>query len=162
MTLTTKEILLARLPRTEGRKARPYKDIVGKWTVGVGHNISDKGLPGYAVEDLLNFGQLTDKSIDRLLADDVDEVLRDTSTIKCFDALTNARKSVLADMVFNMGLGSVLGFVNTLNFISQGKFSEAADQMLKSKWAEQVGNRAIELAKIMRDGEIKSPSSLVG
>lgn len=158
---TAKEILMARLPRTEGRRSKPYKDTVGKWTIGVGHNISDLGLPNYCVVDLIEFQALRDVSIDKLLAEDLDRTLREAQAIPVFKNLNEARQSVLADMVFNIGLPSVLGFVNTLGLIGQGKFSEAGDQMLRSKWAEQVGNRAIELARIMRDGEVKSTTGLV-
>lgn len=158
---TTKELLQARLPRTEGRCLKPYKDTVGKWTVGVGHNISDNGLAGRYVASLLEIGQLTDQLTADLLAEDLDKVFVDCKAIPAYRGLDPARQSVIADMVFNMGLGAVLNFVNTLSFIQKGDFQSAAAQMLKSKWAEQVGNRAVELARIMSSGEIKSPKSLV-
>jgi lysozyme len=161
MNLTTKELLAARLPRTEGRRAKPYKDTVGKWTVGVGHNVTDNGLPGYAVVELIEHGSLSDNSIDRLLGEDIDKALKDAGAIPVFKTLDPVRQSVLADMVFNMGLGSVLGFQNTLACIARADWENAAKNMLKSKWAEQVGNRAVELAELMRSGQIKSPKALV-
>jgi len=160
-SITTKELLLARLPRTEGRRLKPYRDTVGKWTVGVGHNITDNGLPPNMVVAIIEFGQLTDDMVNDLLGQDVDRVLKDCAAIPVFRQLDIVRQSVLADMVFNMGLGSVLGFVNTLSFISQGRYSEAAEQMLKSKWAEQVGNRAIELAGLMRSGQVNTVKRVV-
>lgn len=158
---TTKALLLARLPRTEGRRAKPYRDTVGKWTVGVGHNISSRGLPNYAVVDLIELNALTDQSIDKLLGEDIDLVLRECATIPVFKTLDVARQSVLADMVFNMGIGVVLGFVNTLSYIGRADWDNAARNMLRSQWAEQVGNRAIELAEIMRSGQIKNPQGVV-
>jgi lysozyme len=152
---------MARLPRSEGRRATPYKDTVGKWTVGVGHNISDKGLPGYACVDLITQGSLSDENIDKLLSDDLADVLRDCNAIPVYKTLNPVRQSVLADMVFNMGLGSVLGFQNTLAFIGKGDWKNAAANMLKSKWAEQVGSRANELARLMETGEVKSVKTVV-
>lgn len=161
MTLTTKDLLKARLPRSEGRRAKPYKDTVGKWTVGVGHNISDKGLPGFAVVELIEQGALSDQSVDKLLDMDVEDTLRDCGAIPVFKTLNVVRQSVLADMVFNMGLGSVLGFQNTLSFMAKGDWKNAAQNMLKSKWAEQVGRRAWELANLMERGEINPVKQVV-
>jgi lysozyme len=161
MTLTTKELLLARLPRTEGRRRKPYKDTVGKWTVGVGHNISDRGLPGYAVVELIEKQELSDETISRILSDDIDKVLVDCNAIPVFKNLNVVRQSVLADMVFNMGLGTVLQFQNTLSYVAKGDWKNAATNMLKSKWAGQVGNRANELARLMETGEVKSVKTVV-
>jgi len=36
--------------------------------------------------------------------------------------------------------------------IKEGNFDSAADSMLNSLWAKQTKGRAVELAKIMREG----------
>jgi lysozyme len=41
--------------------------------------------------------------------------------------------------------------------IEADDFEEAAAQMLSSKWAEQVKQRAVELAEIMRHGQEETP-----
>lgn len=161
MALTTRDILLARLPRTEGRTTKPYKDTEGNWTVGVGHNISAKGLPAAAVVELIEKGCISDASVQSILDLDIKEALKNCQMIVVFNGLDEPRKSVLADMVFNMGVNSVLGFVNTLMYIGRGDWKSASAQMLNSKWAEQVGSRAIELAGIINSGEIKSAKSVV-
>jgi lysozyme len=43
-------------------------------------------------------------------------------------------------------------FKNTLAFIGSGDFERAANGMLASRWAKQVGRRAIELSELMRKG----------
>lgn len=161
MGLTTKDILLARLPRSEGRTGKPYKDNVGKWTVGVGHNISANGLPAPMVVEILEVGGISDGSIVTLLNLDVDKAIKDASAIGVYQNLDIPRQSVLADMVFNMGLASVLNFVNTLGYLARSDWDNASRQMLESKWANEVGGRAIELAGIIKSGEIKSAKSLV-
>jgi lysozyme len=51
-----------------------------------------------------------------------------------------------------LGINGLLGFKNTLEFIKAGDWERAANGMLASKWAKQVGMRAIELSELMRKG----------
>jgi len=44
-----------------------------------------------------------------------------------------------------------MGFKNTLALISQGMYKEAAIEMLNSNWAVQVGQRALTLARMLKD-----------
>jgi len=67
--------------------------------------------------------------------------------------LNEARARVIMNMVFNMGIQSVLGFKKMWAAIYEGNFNKAADEMMDSKWASQVGGRAEELAGIMRRGQ---------
>ena len=60
-------------------------------------------------------------------------------------------------MVFNMGLGrpgvsGLLSFRNTLELIKNGDYAAASKGMLASKWAKQVKNRALRLARQMDAG----------
>lgn len=63
-------------------------------------------------------------------------------------------KTVLINMAFNMGLKGLLGFKNTLKFISQKNYEQAARNMSQSLWAKQVGRRATELMERMRTQKI--------
>ena len=56
-------------------------------------------------------------------------------------------------MAFNMGIGGLLGFRKFLAELQDRHFEAAAKEMLDSRWAEQVGRRAEELAQIVRTGE---------
>ncbi|OPZ48986.1 MAG: hypothetical protein BWY95_00416 [Bacteroidetes bacterium ADurb.BinA104] len=56
-------------------------------------------------------------------------------------------------MCFNLGIKGLLEFKNTLTFIAAGDWERAANGMLASKWAKQVGKRAIELSELMRKGK---------
>ena len=52
-------------------------------------------------------------------------------------------------MAFNLGVEGLLKFQNTLAFVEHGQYKEASKEMLNSLWAEQVGDRAKELAQMM-------------
>jgi len=74
------------------------------------------------------------------------------------ERLDAARRRVLQNMAFNLGVGTpggtkgLLGFRNTLGMIERGEYARAADGMLASLWAKQVGQRAVRLANTMRTG----------
>lgn len=135
--------LYAQLNTDEGRKRKPYRDIVGKLSIGVGRNLDDVGV--------------SDDEIDLMLKNDVQRAVNLLDkNIPWWSDLSEARQQVLANMCLNMGWGDgrsgLSSFINTLACIKAGQYSNAADNMLMSKWAAQVGDRAIRLAKMMRDG----------
>lgn len=141
------EILLKELRRDEGVRNTPYRDTVGVWTVGVGHNMEAKPLP-----TLWKF-PLSDDQIDRLLAGDLADVFEDLDrNLPWWRKLTYARQRVLVNMGFNLGIKGLLGFSNTLKHIQAGNYIQASTGMLASKWARQVHGRANRLAEMMRDG----------
>ena len=140
------EQLTAQLRRDEGTKAAAYNDSLGFLTIGVGRLI-DSRKPGA--------GLLPDE-IDYLLRNDInDRVQALTKALPWFWALDEARQGVLLNMAFQLGTDGLLGFKSTLALIAAGKYAEAAEQMLKSKWATQTPARAKRLAEQMKTGEWK-------
>ncbi|MDD5536784.1 MAG: hypothetical protein PHS36_06375, partial [Candidatus Cloacimonetes bacterium] len=77
------------------------------------------------------------------------------------------RKSVLLNMCISipqsrfaslrepcyLGINGLLGFKHTLAFVKAGDWERAANNMLVSRWAKQVGRRAIEPSELMRKGK---------
>jgi lysozyme len=125
----------------EGLRLHPYKCTAGKVTIGVGRNLDDRGITQSEAMDMLQH--------------DIDECALDCVLIvgqSVWDKLSDARQRVLVDMRFNLGPRGLRSFARTLTAISQGRYSDAAEHMLGSKWAGQVGPRATRLAKMMRDG----------
>jgi len=123
----------------EGLRLKPYKCTAGKVTIGVGRNLDDKGI--------------TQAEAFALLENDIDEVCRELDQVwPWWRQMTDPRQQVLADMCFNLGLGRLKGFVNTIGFMKAGEYDKAADGMLASLWASQVGTRAQRLARMMREG----------
>lgn len=112
-----------------------------------------KGNPTIAIGRLLT-KPMSRAARDFLFNEDVDEAIAGLDRwLPWWKKLDEVRQRVLVDMVFNMGIHGVLGFPQTLESIEFGSYAKAADQMLESKWAKQVGNRATVLAQMMRSGK---------
>lgn len=124
----------------EGLKLKPYKCTAGKLTIGYGRNLEDRGI--------------TREEADYLLQNDIE-----LATAQCqhefdfFDRLGEVRQAVLIDMCVNLGIAGLSKFVRTISLIKQGQYEMASDGMLQSLWAKQVGQRAVELATMMRTGK---------
>jgi lysozyme len=96
---------------------------------------------------------LSDKAIAFLLTEDYEEALDGLFIhLPWFAGLDEARQMVLIDMTFNLGIAGLLKFTNTLRSIEEGRWHDASIQMLASRWAKQVGARAVDLAKVMATG----------
>lgn len=133
--------LIAQLSIDEGRRSKVYTDTVGKLTVGVGRNISDR--------------PFSDDEIDLMLSNDITIVEKELDRkLPWWRQMNDARQNVLANMAFNMGLPTLQSFVNTLKAMQEARYDDAAAGMLKSRWAAQVGSRAVRLAMVMRTGEL--------
>ena len=88
-----------------------------------------------------------------LLGADIDKVQAQLDlSLPWWREMSESRQRVLANMRFNLGLNKLLGFANTLAAMKQGRYADAADGMMNSRWAEQVGARAQRLATMMREG----------
>lgn len=132
--------LIDQLKRDEGIRFKPYKDSVGKLTIGIGRNLDDVGINELEAEWLLSH------DIDRAQSTLYEH-------LPWAKDLDEARRAVLLNMTFNMGIFGLMQFKRTLQSIQDGRYEDAADQMLESKWAEQVGPRAHRLAMQMKSGE---------
>ena len=139
-----KRELIAQLKVDEGVESCAYQDHLGFWTIGVGRLI-DKRKPGAG---------LRPSEIDFLLQNDVDDRIDQlTRRLPWFQNLDDARKGVLLNMAFQMGVEGLLGFKNTLALIEAGNYAKAAENMLLSKWAQQTPNRAKKMARQMETGK---------
>jgi lysozyme len=132
-------LMRAQLIRHEGMRLRPYRDTVGKMTIGVGRNLDDRGI--------------TEAEALFLLDNDIDIAITELQArFPWFDELSEIRQRVLIDMAFNLGITKLLGFKRTLAAIKRGDYVAAAAGMMASKWATQVKRRAHRLAAMMREG----------
>lgn len=129
--------LIDDLIRHEGYRRHLYEDSEGgNLTIGVGYHIEEKGLPDYIIKLLLD--------------DSIKEARTELTRIAPDLHLSRARQDVLLNMIFNMGAPRLQTFVKMWAAIRNNDFETAADEMLDSKWADQVGARAVELSERMR------------
>ena len=125
----------------EGLRLDIYKDSVGIWTIGVGRNLEHVGLRSEAEARFL-------------LRSDIVAIRAELEqALPWIGDLDEVRQRVLMDMAFNMGVTGLMRFEKTLRLIAGGKLSEAAQEMLLSKWTNQVGQRAHTLSKMMATGK---------
>lgn len=136
------EKLKERIKKHEGFRSHGYMDSLGYMTIGWGHLI-DARKGGSIDEDILEM--VLDRDIAKAWAQA--ETLVDN-----FDHLSDERKGVLVEMVFQMGFATVRRFKHMRRAVEAKDWDAAADEMLDSMWAAQTPGRAKKLADIMRRG----------
>lgn len=124
----------------EGYENFPYVDTVGKITIGIGYNLSDRGMPDSWINN--QFEEDTRYFYNQLNDD-----------FYWFKTLNDARQIALIDMCF-MGYKKFKTFRKMLDALEQRNYSLAAREVIDSKWATQVKGRAQQIASIIEQGKI--------
>lgn len=137
--------LIRALTRAEGTKKKNgrhvlYKDSVGKWTVGHGRNLEDRGL--------------SDREADFLFQNDLDDALSDVKNFLPWSVVLNdARRGVLVELSFNLGIGRLVRKnPKMLAALKVGDYVTAKAELLDGPYKEQVGERAFRLADQLESG----------
>jgi lysozyme len=132
--------LLASTRVHEGKRLRAYQDSVGVWTIGYGTNLQtleiDDELATEWLYDMLRKAEVSAGGYPWFRTN-----------------LNQARKDVVVEMIYNLGLARFDRFKLLKTALAESKFDVAASEMLSSLWAEQVGVRALRLAGQMKTGE---------
>jgi lysozyme len=127
--------------RHEGKKNKPYLDTKGKLTIGVGRNLTDRGLSDDEIMFLLT-NDLMDCAADLHMAFD------------WFESLDEVRTDVMLELCFNMGLTTLLEFEKMLAAMARKDYKTAAKELLDSQWRKDVGpTRSNVLANQLRTGK---------
>lgn len=113
----------------------PYKDSLGFWTVGYGHNLT---VP------------LTERAMTQILMDDIAFATAVCHSLAYWPTLSLVRRNAVINMVFNLGFPGFMKFKNMNAAMLVGDYERAAREMLDSTWANQVGDRAKRLAQQIR------------
>jgi lysozyme len=135
------------LKRHEGCRLKVYRDTVGVWTIGYGHT---KGIHE-------GTKPITQEQAEEWLKEDMQigfDIAR--KVFRGYPDMDKVRKSVLVNMAFNLGETNLRKFFTFFRRLQEQNYEGAALQMLDSKWATQVGQRAVELAKRMSSGKIET------
>lgn len=141
------------LTRHEGERLAPYRCPAGKLTIGVGWNIDANGLPGDIRAYLDEHGKITPEMSGRLLDMAIETAIQGCE--KLFPSLSSFsenRRDALVDWMFNLGYGKASGFVKAVKAINNQDWELAADHLKDSAWYKQVGKRAVEIIKMIKEG----------
>ncbi len=133
------EAMTAQLIEHEGLRLKPYRCPAGKLTIGIGRNLDDRGI--------------SEQEAAVLCRNDIDGAERDLDrNVPWWRELSAVRQMALVDMCLNLGWPRLSGFKRMLAALERTDYETAADEMLDSKWARQVGVRAVRIADMIRSG----------
>lgn len=132
------DALISSVKRHEGLRLKVYKCTAGKNTIGYGRNLDDVGISADEAEYMLKH--------------DLENAEIDAQRFPIYEKLNQVRKDVLIEMVFNLGYSRLSGFKKMFAALERKDYDGAANEMLDSKWARDVGERAKTLAYFMRIG----------
>lgn len=132
--------LKERIMKHEGLGLKPYICPAGKLSIGYGRNIEENGI--------------TEAEASFLLDNDIKNFREECKrSFTWFENMNSARQDVLVEMNFNLGLKKLKKFKKFISACERKDYEAAAAEMLDSLWARQVGQRAKNLAKIMKEGD---------
>lgn len=149
----------------EGLKLKAYSCTAGKRTIGVGRNFQDVPFSLHECIDLfgttsISFNNanhiLTTRGITKeqalmLLENDVVRCIKQLERQPYWEAVKDDedKRNALIDLCFNMGFPTLSTFKNTLAAIEAGDWEKAVENLTKSKWYTQVGDRGPRIVKMI-------------
>jgi lysozyme len=139
--------IMAMIQRHEGVRYKPYKDSVGKWTIGVGHLIGDGSTlpPDWDRE-------FSAAEVQNLFAADYKKHKDAAQKIPGFSSLSISAQAALIDITFNMGPTWWHKWPSFTHYMQELDVKDAALSLQDSKWYTQVGNRAVEDVSLLSVG----------
>jgi len=136
------EELRDQLKIDEGVKYEIYNDHLGYATFGIGHLIvggdEEHGKPvGTAVSE---------ERVNAIFEEDVQKYISESKKVfPNLDDLPETAQQVIVNMCFNMGAPRLSQFKKFIAGVNKGDWPTAAIEMMDSRWANQVGDRATRL-----------------
>lgn len=122
----------------EALRLQLYLDTVGKQTIGWGRNIEDNGI--------------SKEEADFMFDNDFARCQRELAPFPWYTNQPQNVQDALMNMCFNLGIAKLLGFRKMIMALTAKDYTKAAIEALDSKWAGQVGQRAKDVALMMRQG----------
>lgn len=148
MTPELIETIKEDLIKHEGYKDEIYLCSEGIPTFGIGHAVKE-----YDVEWTWPVGTPVEKErIDNAFQADLKDAANDVKAlVPSIEDKPSQCQRVLVNMAFNLGRTRLGKFKKMIAAVEENNFKEAANQMVDSRWYNQVGNRSIELENWMRN-----------
>ena len=135
----------------EGCINKIYLDHLGYPTFGIGHLVLETD-PEHGKE----VGTpVSEERIKECFENDIENVFNDLDrNIPWWRDLPKDLILVIANMSFNLGITRLLKFKNFLKAMEDKDWDKAAVEMIDSRWAIQVGPRAVRLKDRVLKGDI--------
>ena len=137
-----KDLVKERLIKWEAMVLKPYECSQGYTTIGVGRNLETNGIS-------------KDEAM-YLLDNDIDSVIKKLDKHwPAWATFPEEAKAIIMDLVFNMGINTWLSFRKTRAYMELGEWEKAGKELLNSKYAHQVGRRAIFNSEELKKCQLK-------
>lgn len=137
--------------RHEGLRLTPYKDTVGKLTVGYGFNLDSGDAKSICnvlkldYDAIRNGAAITEANAEAILELQLGMVNAQAKTLfQNFNQMPADIQSVVQDLIFNMGISGFRKFHDTIAALQSGEWAGAAQALTDSLWYRQVGSRGVE------------------
>jgi lysozyme len=117
----------------------PYIDTMAKLTIGWGRNLEDNGI--------------SQEEADFLFDNDFANCERELSQCSWYRDQPEGVQAALINMCFNLGFPRLKGFKRMIAALKAKNYTLAAQEALNSRWATQVGQRAKDVAVMLREGK---------
>jgi lysozyme len=130
----------------EGLRLAPYKCSANHWTIGWGHSLTAHG---EAIPTSISLS----KAREYFSQDLIDAISACETIFTGWNDIDDVRQAILVDMAFNLGGPGLRKFKKMIAAVNNRRWNRASVEMLDSRWANQVGSRAVELARMMESGK---------
>lgn len=111
-----------------GPKLGAYQDSLGVWTIGYGTNLQELTIDKETAERWL-YAKL------------VEAQTESRARFPWYAGLSTARQQAVCELVYNLGMPRLLGFVKFLSAMASGDYVTARAELLDSAWRRQVKDR---------------------
>ena len=140
------EALREQLKVDEGVKYEIYKDHLGYPTFGIGHLITEND-PEHGEPDGT---EISEHGVNEVFETDVAKFVSEAKILfPDLDDLPEVAQQVIVNMAFNMGRPRLSKFKNFIAGVNDRDWVRAAEEMMDSRWADQVGARAVRLRNLI-------------
>lgn len=156
--------LIEQLVLNEGLKLKAYTCTMGKRTIGIGRNFQDVKFSMQECHDLFGVTSISFPNANQILSNrgitkeqaymlvgnDIDKCINQLDNYEFWNAVKDddVRSRALIDLCFNMGIGTLLTFKNTLAYMTKKDWPNVAKNLSDSKWFTQVGDRGLRIVKM--------------
>ena len=126
----------------EGVKYKVYNDHLGYPTFGIGHLVTEQDQ---------EYGKpvgtpVSEERVNAVFDNDVAIYMSEAKKVfPNLEQLPEEAQQVIVNMTFNMGAPRLAKFKKFIAGVNAGDWNTAAVEMMDSRWAKQVGNRAERL-----------------